>query len=372
MQGETLVVMWLVGLNCICAFLVSVLFTRTMAKLAGRVGLVDIPTARKNHEGQIPLTGSALFLAFVVASMLLERLPVGFVSFLLGLSLLVLLGLVDDLIDIRARTKLVVQIASVALMVLPSNTLVGSLGALIDEQPVLLFQWAAPVTIIAVVGMINAFNMIDGVDGLAGSISLVALLWFAGAAGILGLQAELLLALVFAFCILGFLVFNLRHRWRRRASVFLGDAGSMMLGAVLAYLAIRLSQQSGPALSPVVALWICALPIIDTLSLTCRRLLAGRSPFAADRQHLHHLLLQSGFSVSQVVLTLALSSAALGGIGVLGWYFGVPDHVLLLGLAGPFAFHSWFTLHGWKRLDRPWHWAARGKGAVGRPQPLLK
>lgn len=372
MQGATLVMVWHLALNCVYAFLLSVILTLAMAKLAGRVGLVDMPTARKNHEGQIPLAGSALFLAFVVASMLLDQLPVGFTSFLFGLTLLVLLGLFDDLIDIRAPVKLAAQVGFVTLMVLPGNMLVENLGALIDEQPVRLLQWAAPVTIIAVVGMINAINMVDGVDGLAGGISLVALLWFAGAAWIIGLQAELLLALVLAFCILGFLAFNLRHRWRSRASVFLGDAGSMMLGAVLAYLAIRLSQQPGQALAPVAALWVCALPIVDTISLTFRRVVAGRSPFAADRRHLHHLMLQSGFTVNQVVMALVSTSAALGGIGVLGWHFGVPDHVLLLGLAGPVALHSWFSLLGWKRVDGPRHLAGQRKGPVVRPQPLLK
>lgn len=364
--------MWPVAMNCIFAFLLSVALTLAMGKLAVRVGLVDIPTTRKNHDGQIPLTGSALFLAFAVASMMPGHLPVGFTGFLLGLTMLVLLGIADDLFDIRAAIKLMVQIASVALMVLPGGMLLENLGPLMGERPVLLLQWAMPVTIIGVVGMINAINMIDGVDGLAGSLSVIALLWFAIAAGIIGLHAELLLALTLAFCILGFLVFNLRHRWRNRASVFLGDAGSMMLGAVLAYLAVRLSQQHGETLSPIAALWICALPILDTASLAIRRLMAGRSPFAADREHLHHRLLQSGFTVNQVVLTLVGVSAAFGSVGVLGWYFGVPDHVLLLGFAGPVVLHSWFSVHGWKHLDRTWHWAARGNEPISPPRPLLK
>lgn len=365
-------IMWPVAMNCVFAFLVSVALTLAMGKLALRVGLVDIPTARKNHEGQVPLTGTALFLAFIAASMMLDKLPVGFVGFLLGLTLLVLLGLADDLFDIRAAVKLMIQIVAVALMVLPGGMLVENLGPLVGDRPLLLHQWAAPLTIIGVVGMINAVNMIDGVDGLAGSLSLMALFWFAIAAGIVGLHTELLLAVTLAFCIVGFLVFNLRHRWRKRASVFLGDAGSTMLGAVLAYLAVRLSQQQGETLSPIAALWICAVPIIDTVSLAIRRLLAGRSPFAADRRHLHHLLLQSGLTVNQVVMTLVSVSAVCGGIGVLGWYFGLPDNVLLLGFAGPVALHSWFSLHGWEHLDRSWHRAARGKDTIGGPQPLLK
>jgi UDP-GlcNAc:undecaprenyl-phosphate GlcNAc-1-phosphate transferase len=228
------------------------------------------------------------------------------------------------------------------------------------------------VTIIAMVGLINAYNMIDGVDGLAGSLSLVALLWFAAAAGMIGLQDHLLLALLVAFCVVGFLVFNLRHRWRRRASVFLGDAGSMMLGAVLAFLAISLSQNEGERLSPVAALWICAIPIIDTISLAVRRLAAGRSPFSSDRQHLHHLMLDAGLTVNQVVSSLSIISCILGGIGVFGWYLGIPDSVMLLGLAVPVGAHIWFE-HGVRsHLPHTAKPGGKAKHAFKAPQPLLK
>jgi UDP-GlcNAc:undecaprenyl-phosphate GlcNAc-1-phosphate transferase len=177
------------------------------------------------------MVGVAVFVAFAVSAVLLQQRPSGFTSFMIGLSSLVVLGLLDDRMNLRASIKFVAQIACVALMVLPSNTVIRHVGAILGSEQLLLQQWAVPVTIIAIVGLINAYNMIDGVDGLAGSLSLVALLWFALAAAMIGLQDQLLLALLVAFCVIGFLVFNLR--WRSRASVFLGDAGSMMLGAVL-------------------------------------------------------------------------------------------------------------------------------------------
>lgn len=360
------------ALNCINAFLLSVVLTLVVEKVAYRIGLVDVPSTRKIHEGPVPLVGGALFLAFGIAAMLVEQQPTGFVGFFIGLTLIVLLGVLDDLLDLRARVKFLAQIACVGLMVLSGSVLVWNLGTIVQGGPVILSDWAVPVTIIGVVGMINALNMIDGLDGLAGSIALVALLWFAAAAGMIGLQAELLLAMLVAFCILGFLVFNLRHRWRSRASVFLGDAGSMMLGAILAFLAIRLSQRTGPSLSPVAAVWICALPIIDTVSLAVRRLIAGQSPFRSDRQHLHYLLLETGLSVSQAVATLVAVSFVLGGIGVGGWYIGVPDYALLLGLGAPVGLHAWFSLYGWKHLSRRTEPAGPAEQPLGRPQPLLK
>jgi UDP-GlcNAc:undecaprenyl-phosphate GlcNAc-1-phosphate transferase len=134
---------------------------------------------RKNHDGLVPLAGGALFVAFAVAAVLLEQRPEGSNSFLLGLMLLVLLGVVDDLRDVRASIKLAAQFVCVALMVLPSQTFIWNFGTILGEQPGLPTAWAAPVTIIAAVGLVNALNMIDGVDGLAGSLSVVALFWFA-------------------------------------------------------------------------------------------------------------------------------------------------------------------------------------------------
>jgi UDP-GlcNAc:undecaprenyl-phosphate GlcNAc-1-phosphate transferase len=359
------------ALNCINVLLLSILLTLAMEKFAGRVGLVDIPTRRKNHHGKIPLVGSALFVAFAFAVLLLEQPPSGLASFLLGLALLVLLGLADDLLDLRAFAKLMAQTACAAVMVLPADMVVRNVGVIIGDEPFMLAAWAGPLTIIAVVGLINAINMLDGIDGLAGSVSLVAFLWFALAAAIAGMRPELYFALLLSSCLIGFLGFNLRHRWRSRASVFLGDAGSMMLGASLGYLAIRLSQQPqihGEALSPVSVLWILALPVIDTITLMVRRIAAGHSPFASDRQHVHHILLQAGCSVSETVSILAGASFVLGGIGMLGWHLGVPDWILLLGLAVPVGLHVWFVQSGWQHVHRQ----SRDIGtAGGAMQPSL-
>jgi UDP-GlcNAc:undecaprenyl-phosphate/decaprenyl-phosphate GlcNAc-1-phosphate transferase len=361
------------ALNCMNGFLLSFVLIQVMQKIASRVGLLDIPTARKNHQGRVPMVGAALFVAFAVSALLLEQRPGGFASFMIGLAALVLLGLLDDRLNLRASVKLVVQIACAALMVLPSQALIWKAGTLFGADFLLQPHWAVPLTIIVMVGLINALNMIDGIDGLAGSLSVVALLWFAVAAGLVGLRGELLLALLVAFCVLGFLIFNLRHHWRSRASVFLGDSGSMMLGAVLAFLAIVLSQRNGAdALSPVAALWICAVPIIDTGSLIVRRLAAGTSPFSSDRQHLHHLMIDAGLSVNQVVVTLSITGAVCGAAGVFGWRFGLSDAVMLTALAIPAGLHVWFEQHGRHHLHGTKPRFGHGKSSLKEPQPLLK
>jgi UDP-GlcNAc:undecaprenyl-phosphate/decaprenyl-phosphate GlcNAc-1-phosphate transferase len=354
-------------------FLLSFALILITRRIAPHIGLLDFPTTRKNHQGNVPMVGAAVFVAFAVSTLLLEQQPSGFGSFMIGLTALVLLGLTDDRADLRAPVKLVAQIGAVAVMVLPSQTLIWKAGDLFGDGVLLQLHWAAPITIVAIVGLINAYNMIDGIDGLAGSLATVALLWFAAAAGLAGLREELLLALVMASCVVGFLVFNLRHRWRNRASVFLGDAGSMLLGAVLAFLAIALSQRNdGDALSPVAALWICAVPVIDTCSLIVRRLAAGGNPLSSDRKHLHHLMLDAGFSVNQVVSILSLTSTACAAFGVLGWLLGLSDAVLLTALIVPVGLHVWFEQYGChhihsgkSRFDSP-------KPALDSPQPLLK
>ncbi|SRR5579885_1732988 len=356
-----------VTVYCMNAFLLSVVVIIAMVKVAPRMGLIDIPTERKTHEGRIPLVGSGIFLAFCVASLLLEQQPRGFAALLMGMALIVLLGVIDDVVDLRASIKLAAQCAIVALVAVPNDILIRNAGGLLAERPLMLLQWAAPVTIFAVVGMVNALNLIDGLDGLAGGISLVALTWFAVAAALLGLSDEFPLMLVLAFSILGFLVFNFRHPWCRRATVFLGDAGSMMLGLALAFMAIMLTQRSGRALPPVTALWICALPVIDTLSLMARRVAAGESIGAGDHRHLHDLLIRAGLSVNQAVLVLIAVSAVLGGVGIAGWLVHLPDRIMLIGLSIPVLLHTWFSCFGWKRV----RFSAGAFAGPGRAVPQM-
>ncbi len=333
--------------HCLNAFLMSLVLSLAMAKLARRFGFVDVPTSRKKHEGPIPLVGAAVFLAFSASSLLVVQPPPGIVGFLVGLAMIVLIGLADDKMDLRAQYKLLAQVVSVAIIVSSGDLLIVSAGDLNHGQPLLLGEWAVPVTIFAAVGMINAINMVDGLDGLAGGISLASLIWFAVAAQLLGRYDDLLVILVLACSVLGFLVLNIRNPWRLRAAVFLGDSGSMMLGLALTFVAVSLSQQPKLALSPIAVLWICGLPVIDTLSLIMRRLAAGRNPMASDRQHLHYLMLDSGFTVGQTVALLIGINLLLGAVGVVGWHLAVPDRILFLGLTVPISLHAWFVGYGW-------------------------
>jgi UDP-GlcNAc:undecaprenyl-phosphate GlcNAc-1-phosphate transferase len=153
---------------------------------------------------------------------------------------------------------------------------------------------------------------------------------------------------VFAACVIAFLMFNLRTLWRSKAWVFLGDAGSMLLGITLTWLCIKLSQGEARVISPAAVLWFLMLPIMDAVCMMLRRIMRGQSPFAADREHLHHILLLAGFTVGEVV-TLMCSIALWGVVvGLLGTFFGVPD----IWLAGAFLacglVYYWIVRRAWR------------------------
>jgi UDP-GlcNAc:undecaprenyl-phosphate GlcNAc-1-phosphate transferase len=347
------------------AFLLSVALVAALCRIAPRIGLIDIPTVRKAHEGTVPVCGGiAMFVALLATMALRDGLwprdietwataatkPNSW-TLLLALGALVAVGIADDRWEIRAGTKLALQgLIACVLLGLGDG---GHLGAGMVPIPASLPAngWiSALVTIVFVVGLINAFNMIDGLDGLAGGIAGVALICLALASMLTG-QAWLVDdSLLLVAVVLGFLVFNLRRPGLARAIAFMGDAGSMMLGCAIGSIIVELSSRSlagegGPEIFPAL-LWIVAIPVIDTISLMIRRPLAGRSPMAADRAHLHHLLLDSGMSPMLATATLIGVSGLLGAVAIAGIALQAPASLMLMGLAIPAMGHCAFVWAG--------------------------
>ena len=165
--------------------------------------------------------------------------------------------------------------------------------------------------------------MCDGLDGLSGSLTLTSMLGL-GAANVLWGSYDLIIT-VMAASIAGFLCFNMRTFWRKSAWVFLGDAGSMMIGLTLTWLAISMSQGPERVISPSAALWFLMVPVFDAVSMMLRRIMRKRSPFKADKEHLHHVFLLAGFSVSETVLIMTGLSFAGVIVGLGGVYLGLSD-----------------------------------------------
>jgi len=147
---------------------------------------------------------------------------------------------------------------------------------------------------------------------------------------------------------MGFLYFNLRYPSQRRARVFLGDNGSMLLGLMFAWLLVDLSQGPYPALTPVTAIWFFSIPLMDTFSVVLRRMCMGRSPFQPDRLHLHHLLMNAGFRVTAIVFVITLLHGLLGIIGLTGLYLGVSEFAMLLGFLLVSIGYFFLTYRSWR------------------------
>lgn len=315
--------------HALLAFAIAAFLSHFLRRPALRIGLVDVPGGRKQHAGEIPVVGGiAMFCGFTFSLLAVGQLGAVNLSLVCALALMVMVGALDDMRDLSARHKFIAQIVAALFMTSWAGNQVSQVGNLLGFGPLGLHNWAIPFTVLCVLGVINAVNMFDGLDGLAGSVCWGALVWLAVAAWMTGLDMPLLVAALLMSAVAGFLLLNLRLPWQAHARVFMGDAGSMMLGFALVWLAVDLTQGSARTLPPMVAVWIIALPLADMARVMLARLLRGQSPFVADRMHLHHLLIARGYSSNRVVVTMAALSIASGGIGIAGWKLGIPDYAL--------------------------------------------
>jgi UDP-GlcNAc:undecaprenyl-phosphate/decaprenyl-phosphate GlcNAc-1-phosphate transferase len=334
------------------AFCSTLLFLGALRRAAHRFGLVDRPSVRKTHLGEIPVVGGlAIGAAFLTTLFIEAPLSPPLMPFAVACIIALATGLFDDLKEFSARGKFVGQLAAAVIMTSWGNLFLVDLGNLWGTGDVILGNWAIPFTLFCVIGIMNAMNMIDGLDGLASGIGLIAAAWLAVAASICGLFNAAQLLVVFVAAIAAFLLFNLRHPWRRHAAVFLGDAGSMFLGFILVWFTVKISQAAPRDFYAISAVWILGVPIMDTVYVMLRRLVRGISPFAADRRHVHHTLIYIGLSETSTSWFLLAVSFLFGGIGFLGWLYGVPEYVLTYAFLGVFAWHCAFMQY-WRAIFR--------------------
>ncbi|MBA8820530.1 undecaprenyl-phosphate alpha-N-acetylglucosaminyl 1-phosphate transferase [Ochrobactrum sp. P6BS-III] len=345
------------------AFVLSVAFCIGFRELAREWYLIDIPDDRKRHDGAVPLCGGiAIFLAFAIAASIVQGTSdqANILQLLPGLALVLVTGVLDDRFNLPVMPRLSAQLLAAALIIgmagierlslgmniaLPSTGPTAESGAIFLAGPLFLL-----LALTFIVGLINAVNMSDGVDGLAGASSAAAFFWLAVIGFDFGQHRLGLQTLALAAACLGFLVFNMRHRWRMKASLFLGDGGSTLLGAALAGTSLILASGE-PAIAFPVLLWVVAVPVIDTLSLIIRRLAVRRSPFSADRQHLHHLLMDAGLSCGQTAMAVMALNLLAGAVAYIAIRTGVPAWIMLVSLLLPAVLHTLFV----RRMTRGQH-----------------
>jgi UDP-GlcNAc:undecaprenyl-phosphate GlcNAc-1-phosphate transferase len=330
---------------------ISALAVAVFALLAPHLGLVDIPGGRKTHAHAVPLVGGlSIFVALFITAWV-SGLDAHFSYFLLALAIVIAVGCWDDVSEISPRLKFTIQIVASAIMIWGAGVMLRSVGDLLGWRPIGLSFLTIPLTVFAIVGVVNAMNMMDGLDGLGGAVALVAFAWYSVIAAESGLATQSAMAAILCGAIAGFLAFNLRFPWQPRARVFLGDAGSLMIGFALGWFAIDLTQGTSRTFSPIAALWILLLPLADCVSLMVRRIRAGRSPFVADAHHIHHYLLRRGFSHGQTLTILVGLSTLFGAVGYAGWKLGLPEAALFWPFFfGFFAYDQWIK-RAWTQLD---------------------
>jgi len=303
---------------------VTLLLMAALRPLAVNVGLVDRPGGRKAHIGEVPVVGGmAMFAGIFFGFALIPHLDSGYWYLLLSGLLLVVVGVLDDRYDIPAGIRLVAQTCAVIIMVYGGGLVVWNLGNPLGIGNIDLGPFALIFTVLVTLTVVNSFNLVDGVDGLAGSMTIIALLSIVLAGGS-SVDTSVIAGVVIA-SVLGFLVFNYPVYANRRLRSFMGDAGSTLLGLIVVWLTIRVSQGATSQMSPVIGLWFVSIPLFDLFSCFVRRIAKGRSPFRPGREHFHHMLYRAGMSVRQTLGVLTTIALAYAIFGLMGHWYGIPD-----------------------------------------------
>ena len=317
-------------IQMVAAFFLVVCLVMPFRKLARVLGIVDAPGGRKQHDKAIPPIGGII----VFSTFMVFGVAVGIVDmhsyWPLYMSLVVLLvsGALDDQFSLSAGIKFFVHLFCAGFIALLGNVQAAYLGDLFGFGVMWTGFMSYPFTIIAIVLLINSMNLIDGMDGLAGGISVVMFFWFALAAVLSGWYAQAQVMILLSVCVCGFLVFNIRNPWRRRASLFLGDAGSMSLGLIIAWFAVHLARGPLTPLEPIAVAWIIGFPIFDTCAQFYRRICNGQDPFSPDRGHFHHHFIDAGVPVHWAAPVIIMIVALMGAVGYFGTLIGVPNVIL--------------------------------------------
>ena len=310
MQVE-LRVIGLVAAALAVAALIAFISTPVVKNLAYKVGAVDVPKDnRRMHKRPIPrLGGLAIFLGFILSVLIFLPLDEPLRGMLLGAVIIVLLGIFDDIYALPAKPKFLIQIAAALIAVLMGNQItILSNPNIFSDNPIWVLGWLSiPVSVIWIVAITNAVNLIDGLDGLACGVSTIsALTMLVIALCVSDPTVAILMAALSGACI-GFLPYNLNP-----AKIFMGDTGATFLGFIMATASIAGLFKFYNIISFAVPFLMLGLPIFDTAFAILRRVARGQSPMSPDRGHIHHRLIDMGFSQKQAVATLYIVSAILG------------------------------------------------------------
>ena len=338
--------------------LVTYLCIYLLEPVAIHVGLVDVPGGRKQHSHPVPLIGGmAIFIGFIFSLMCLNISLGPYRGLFAGGAMLILLGVLDDFHELTPRIRLVGQCVASLLLIRWGNASLDHLGNLFFLGPVNLGVWSIAATVFFVIAFINAINMIDGCDGLAGLTIFTQALFLIYLCIRFHLEASAFLLALFCATLAMFLLFNMPLPWRKRARIFMGDAGSMFMGFLIAWFSVDVSQvllmhqHSQMHFNLVTVLWILAYPLFDLLSVVLHRILKRRSPFKESRDHLHFILRDCGMRKASVTFLLVFLSIFFGMLGMMLAHTQYVEADQLLVFVGVFVIYFSVTVILQKRIN---------------------
>ena len=306
-----------------------------LSPFAGRMRLLDLPDQRKRHREPTPMVGGVAIYLALMAVLLVVSPPAKLAWMMASATILVVVGFLDDVFELGWRTRLAAQFGATCLMIFGSGLHIETLGFNVwglDD----LGWLGVGLTVFAVLCLTNGFNMLDGIDGLAAGHVLVVIGSLAAVQLIAnGSVAQPLWLAVLAASVLAFWLVNMSLTPLRK--VFLGDAGSLLLGFVVCWLLVYYSQEPIAAVKPAAVLWCAAVPVMDTALVIFRRIARGKSPFEADRIHLHHLFVDAGVPPRRSLglmlgLSAALNAAGLSVVYLVSPFWGLVAFALVSGL----------------------------------------
>ena len=345
-------------LTAIFAFALSFALIKIMKPISRRIGLVDKPDARKRHEHAVPLIGGlAIYCTLLIIGLAFAWEGHGARSYLIAAGFITIIGVLDDRLDLSVRLRILSSFAATGVAMCFGGAIFTNLGNLLGVGDIVMPLYiAVPFTLIACLGVINSMNMIDGLDGLSSGIAMMA---YSSILITLDFSPHMLMLL---FTLMGatlaFILFNLQVSVRMQ-KVFMGDAGSMLIGfsliIILCY-ATQTTAAGSPRFDPVSGLYFIGLPLIDMVSTVLRRVQKGKNPFKADRTHAHHILLDLGLSPKRALFTLLFVAGLINVMGIVLHYLDIPAWLQF----GLFLLLFTFYFHGAKRRSRQIELLERG------------
>ncbi len=289
--------------------------------------LMDKPDTRKKHIGNIPLIGGIIIYLNILFYINYFETSNHMITILLTSSILILLGALDDAIGLGVTFRLITQFIC-CLVVIGSGLVISNIGDYMYLPNIQIGVLSVFFTVFCVIGLTNSFNFIDGVDGLCSGLALISIISVLIISYLEKTHIYLIdfdYLILISISIILFIFFNITNY----SKIFLGDSGSMFLGFFIAWILILTSQHENQIIHPVLTIWCVTLPVFDITSVVIRRSLRKINPFKPDRRHVHHILIEMGYSNFTTTILILILSIVLNFIGILIFYISGPFPTLI-------------------------------------------